>query len=108
MLAVTETVPAGVPIAVVTNVLRITATGVAYTMTTDKNTREWFHDIDGWLMMPVGLGFLAFQLWALGRLVVKTQDQLVVGGPAFGMNVRMDAGTINVPAPHFVGTAVKV
>ncbi len=95
------------PIAVITNVLRITATGVAYTMTTDKGTREWFHDIDGWLMMPVGLGFLAFQLWALGRLVVKANDPTVIA-PTFGMNVRVDAPEKKMAAPHFAGPAVKV
>jgi exosortase len=58
-----------VPIAVLTNVLRITATGVAYTLVSDKNTQHFLHDLHGWLMMPVGLALLAAQLWCLGRLV---------------------------------------
>lgn len=60
-----------VPIAVVTNVLRITATGVAHTLTHDKGTLDFLHDLHGWLMMPVGLGLLWTQLWALDRLVVR-------------------------------------
>jgi exosortase len=92
------------PIAVITNVLRITATGVAYTMTSDKGTREIIHDVDGWLMMPVGLGFLAFQLWMLGRLVIRVQPQ-AVAAPAFGMNVRVDAGESKIPMPHFQASA---
>ncbi len=60
-----------VPIAVVTNVLRITATGVAYTLTQDEGTREFLHDLHGWLMMPVGLALLGLQLWCLSRLVVR-------------------------------------
>jgi exosortase len=59
-----------VPIAVVTNVLRITATGVAYTHTADKATQHFLHDLHGWLMMPVGLALLGAQLWCLSRLVV--------------------------------------
>jgi exosortase len=60
-----------VPIAVVTNVLRITATGIAHTITHDKATVDFLHDLHGWLMMPVGLGLLGLQLWCLSRLVVR-------------------------------------
>ncbi len=58
-----------VPIAVAVNVLRITATGVAHTLTADKATLSFVHDLHGWLMMPAGLGLLALQLWVLTRLV---------------------------------------
>jgi exosortase len=60
-----------VPVAIVTNVLRITATGIAYTFDPSKDTMHTLHDVFGWLMMPVGLGLLAAELWALNRLVVK-------------------------------------
>jgi len=60
-----------VPIAVLTNVLRITATGVAHTFTHEKATVNFLHDLHGWLMMPLGLGLLALQLMALAKLVVR-------------------------------------
>jgi exosortase len=73
-----------VPIALVTNVLRITATGIVYTFTRDKGTQEFVHDTAGLLMMPVGLGFLALELWVLNRLVVKpTTEAAVSTGNAF-------------------------
>ncbi|OWK43572.1 exosortase/archaeosortase family protein [Fimbriiglobus ruber] len=77
-----------VPIAIVTNVLRITATGVAYTMTQEKATLHFLHDLHGWLMMPLGLALLGLQLWALGRLVVRPAPVNPLGGfapfrPAF-------------------------
>ncbi|HEX4612757.1 MAG TPA: exosortase/archaeosortase family protein [Urbifossiella sp.] len=62
-----------VPIAIVTNVLRITATGLAYVATADKGTLDFLHDFYGWLMMPVGLALLGLELWALKRLVVSEQ-----------------------------------
>lgn len=62
-----------VPIAVATNVLRITATGLAYLVFSDKGTLEFLHDFYGWLMMPVGLALLALELWVLKRLVVAEQ-----------------------------------
>jgi exosortase len=76
-----------VPIAVVTNVLRITATGVAHTMTHDKDTMAFLHDLHGWLMMPFGLALLGVQLWCLTRLVVRPPT----GPPVIGL----------APAPAF-------
>ena len=68
-----------VPIAVLTNVLRISATGVAFTLTDDHDTREKLHEYFGYVMMPVGLGLLAGELWVLTRLVVQpaTSDELM-------------------------------
>lgn len=60
-----------VPIAVITNVLRITATGVAHTLSHDKDVLNFTHDLHGWLMMPAGLALLGLQLWCLGRLVIR-------------------------------------
>ena len=78
-----------VPIAVLANVLRIAATGVVYTLTPDKASRDFAHEIFGWLMMPLGLGLLAFQLWCLSRLVIRTagaaQNSVSIG---FGLGVR--------------------
>ena len=59
-----------VPIAVLTNVLRITATGVSFSNVSDKGAQDFLHDMHGWLMMPVGLALLAVEVWALKKLVV--------------------------------------
>jgi exosortase len=64
-----------VPIALMTNILRITATGVSYTLTTDKGTMNFLHDLYGWLMMPLGLACLGLELWVLGRLVLSTEGR---------------------------------
>jgi exosortase len=60
-----------VPIALITNVLRITATGVVYTLVRDPESQHVVHDVAGWLMMPLGLAFLAMELWILSRLIIK-------------------------------------
>ena len=60
-----------IPIAIITNVLRITATGLAYVVLSDKGTLEFLHDFYGWLMMPVGLALLALELWVLKKLVTE-------------------------------------
>jgi exosortase len=60
-----------VPIAIASNILRITATGLSYVAFTDKGTLEFLHDLHGWLMMPVGLALLALEVWCLRKLVVE-------------------------------------
>lgn len=67
-----------VPIAVFVNVLRVTGTGIVYTVIEGKDTRDLMHDVFGWLMMPAGLGLLAAQLWALTRLLVKPPQAEIV------------------------------
>lgn len=64
-----------VPIALLTNILRITATGITHTFVHDKATNAWLHDIYGWCMMPLGLALLGLELWVLKRLVVEQPRQ---------------------------------
>jgi len=67
-----------IPIAVFTNVLRITATGVSFSNISDKGTQDFLHDMHGWLMMPVGLALLGVEVWVLKRLVVEEPAPLAV------------------------------
>jgi exosortase len=58
------------PIAVLVNVLRITLTGVLYD-TAGSQWADLFHDLAGWLMMPLALGILCVELHILSRLFVE-------------------------------------
>jgi exosortase len=60
-----------IPIAVLTNVVRITATGVSVAGVSDKGTQEFLHDLYGYMMMLFGLALLALELWVLKRLVLE-------------------------------------
>lgn len=63
-----------VPIAVISNVIRITATGVLY-VTMGPKTAEWvYHDLAGYLMMPLGIGLM----W----LLMKIMEYLFIERPA--------------------------
>lgn len=58
------------PIAIVANIVRITATGIfAYTSGTEL-AKKVFHDFAGWLMMPLALAMLFFVLWYMERLLL--------------------------------------
>lgn len=68
-----------VPIAIVSNVVRVTATGVVYTTTTHAGTREFMHDGFGYAMMAIGMALLALELWVLKKLVVEAPPALPPG-----------------------------
>ena len=57
-----------VPIALVSNILRVTVTGILYEAVNSEAANAFFHDAAGWLMMPVALGLLAAELKLLSRL----------------------------------------
>jgi len=58
-----------IPIALVSNILRITATGLIYENLGDGYGGALLHDIAGWLMMPLGLMFLGLELLILKNLL---------------------------------------
>jgi exosortase len=62
-----------IPIGVVMNLLRITATAIAKQTLGTEAANRIFHDLAGWLMMPLALGALALELWFLDRLLLPTQ-----------------------------------
>lgn len=63
-------VASAVPIAILANVIRITATGLLYEASRSDLARIVFHDLAGWLMMPIALGMLLVELFILGRSIV--------------------------------------
>jgi exosortase len=69
-------VASAVPIAMASNVLRITVAGVLHDTVGSDWANRFFHDLGGWLMMPVALGMMWLVLQLLSRLFV------VPGAPA--------------------------
>ena len=57
-----------VPIALVANITRVTATGILYEAGQSEMANHFFHDVAGWLMMPLALGLLWAELKVLGAL----------------------------------------
>jgi len=62
-----------VPIAIVTNIVRITGTGWAFMYVEGKQAQALIHDVAGWLMMPLGLLLLLAELWYLGRAIIEEE-----------------------------------
>jgi exosortase len=58
-----------VPIAMISNMIRIVATGWCYYFIEGEAATEWAHDISGWLMMPLALVLVGLELSLLAWLV---------------------------------------
>ena len=56
------------PIAIICNVLRITATGILYYTVGESVGKFVYHDLAGFLMMPMGIGLLWVELFILDHL----------------------------------------
>jgi exosortase len=56
------------PVALIVNILRITATAAAHATLRSEAANGWLHDLSGWLMMPLALGLLGLELAYLDRL----------------------------------------
>jgi exosortase len=58
------------PIALAVNIARITVTGVLYVFASKELAETVFHDLAGWVMMPMALGMLYCELQLLDHLVI--------------------------------------
>ncbi len=64
-----------IPIALFANIIRITVTGVLYEMGFGESAKHFFHDVAGWLMMPLALGMLWAELAILQALFIDTPPE---------------------------------
>jgi exosortase len=62
-----------VPIALISNILRISVTGILHETVGSEIANRVFHDLAGWLMMPVALGILWVQLKLMSHLLVTPE-----------------------------------
>ena len=47
------------------NIVRVTVTGILFQFTSNEMANHFFHDVAGWLMMPAAFGLLALEVWLL-------------------------------------------
>jgi exosortase len=64
-----------VPIALLVNCIRITMTGLLYSLNVNEEiTNRIFHDLAGWIMMPLAIGFLFLEMQILSRLIIEEKS----------------------------------
>jgi exosortase len=64
-----------VPIAVVSNIIRIAITVSLYHLTTQEAAQEFFHKWAGYLMMIIGLALLWLELRLLDKLLIPVEEK---------------------------------
>ena len=57
-----------IPIALLSNIIRIVATGWCYNLIAGEGAKKFAHDWSGWLMMPLALILVGLELWILSWL----------------------------------------
>jgi exosortase len=65
-----------IPVGVLINLARITATGLVYGAVGDRAAQTFFHETAGWLMMPFALAALWLELRLLDRVLVYRGPRL--------------------------------
>jgi exosortase len=100
---------AAVPVAVVSNVIRISLTGMLYTMGGKELGDRVFHDFAGWMMMPIALVILWLLLklldWVFVPEMVRASREEVIRSNAANPSLLfmhaipgVDNGKLNKPA----------
>jgi exosortase len=69
------------PIAVISNILRITATAILATMFEGDWVQTFFHDFAGLLMVPIAMGLMWLELAVVGKLFVDDVRQTSTFSP---------------------------
>ena len=66
------------PIAILSNVIRISLTGIMHELVGEEWANRVFHDFAGWLMMPTALGMLWVELKVLSHLIFEETEARLV------------------------------
>lgn len=67
-------VASSIPIALVVNITRITVTGILHMTTSAELANKVFHDLAGWVMMPLALGLMYVEFQLLDHLFVVDDE----------------------------------
>jgi len=84
-----------IPVAIMANVVRITVTGLLYAASQNEAAQVVFHDVAGWLMMPLAVLFIFLELYVLDRLIVDRDPSNQRGPVGF-----LPANAAAQPAAH--------
>ncbi|MBX3441631.1 MAG: exosortase/archaeosortase family protein [Planctomyces sp.] len=69
-----------IPVALISNIFRITLTGTLHSFGWDHLADLAFHDLAGWMMMPLGLALLLLEVWFLDQLIIVEEDRPMAAG----------------------------
>jgi exosortase/archaeosortase family protein len=65
-----------IPVALLANIVRITVTGILYETVGGEVPSAFYHDLAGWLMIPLALALYWLEIAVLSRLRLKTPREV--------------------------------
>jgi exosortase len=66
-------VVSSIPVALLANIARITLTGILHETVGGHVASKFYHDMAGWLMIPLALILYWLEIWILSRLLIETK-----------------------------------
>jgi exosortase len=87
-------VASSVPVALLANIARITLAGVLHETVGGHASSTFYHDLAGWVMMPLALVLYWIEIAVLSRLLIETRHE---ARPALEL-VRMHRAAVAIPA----------
>jgi exosortase len=66
-------VASAIPVALLANIARIVLTGVLHDRAGSRLASAFYHDVAGWVMIPLALVMYWLEIWILARLLVETK-----------------------------------
>ncbi len=66
-------VASSIPVALLANIIRITVTGILHDTVGGHLADTFYHDLAGWLMIPLALLLYWFEIWVLAHLLIETK-----------------------------------
>ena len=76
------------PIAMIANILRIATTGLLHAFSTRAIADHVYHDLAGYLMMPMALAMFGAELFVLSKLFREIDDDVATPEPRKAMSMR--------------------
>jgi exosortase len=68
-------VASSIPVALLANILRIVLTGTLHELVGSHAATTFYHDVAGWLMMPLALALYWLELWIFAHLLIETRHE---------------------------------
>jgi exosortase len=66
-------VASSIPVALLANIIRIVATGILHGKVGGHAADTFYHDVAGWLMIPLALLLYWLEIWVLSHLLIETK-----------------------------------
>ncbi len=70
-------VASSIPVALLANILRITVTGILHDTVGGHAADTFYHDLAGWVMIPLALALYWVEIWVLSRILIEVKQEAI-------------------------------